>query len=238
MEIKMKYFTKATAALVGSAVMLAAMPASAQIGSVGQLLDKVRQDSAKQAAENQAREAKFRERRNQQSALLSQARGELATLERKANSVQSTFDSNQGRITRLEGQLKTAQGDFGEVFGLARAKAGEFKAILDNSLISAEYPTRTEVLGRVSESKALPNTDELNAIWQTMLQEIQAQRQVTKFDAPVANVDDGNTQSVTRVGPFVAFTTQGANFLSYNAPSSDAKDGEAHIHLAKLANTS
>lgn len=234
MEIKMKYFTKATAALVGSAVMLAAMPASAQIGSVGQLLDKVRQDSAKQAAENQAREAKFRERRNQQSALLSQARGELATLERKANSVQSTFDSNQGRITRLEGQLKTAQGDFGEVFGLARAKAGEFKAILDNSLISAEYPTRTEVLGRVSESKALPNTDELNAIWQTMLQEIQAQRQVTKFDAPVANVDDGNTQSVTRVGPFVAFTTQGANFLSYNAPSSDAKDGEAHIHLAKL----
>ena len=120
------------------------------------------------------------------------------------------------------------------MFGLARAKAGEFKAILDNSLISAEYPTRTEVLGRVSESKALPNTDELNAIWQTMLQEIQAQRQVTKFDAPVANVDDGNTQSVTRVGPFVAFTTQGANFLSYNAPSSDAKDGEAHIHLAKL----
>jgi biopolymer transport protein ExbB len=83
MEIKMKYFTKATAALIGSAVMLTAMPASAQISSVGQLLDKVRQDSAKQAAENQAREAKFRERRNQQSALLSQARGELATLERK-----------------------------------------------------------------------------------------------------------------------------------------------------------
>ena len=234
MEIKMKYFTKATAALVGSAVMLAAVPASAQIGSVGQLLDKVRQDSAKQQAENQAREAKFRERRNQQSGLLSQARGELATLERKANSVQSTFDSNQGRITRLEGQLKAAQGDFGEVFGLARAKAGEFKAILDNSLISAEYPTRTQVLGRVSNSKALPNTDELNAIWQTMLQEIQAQRQVTTFQAPVANVADGATQSVTRVGPFAAFTTDGANFLAYNAPSADAEEGAAKILLAKL----
>ena len=233
MDIKMKFFTKTTAALMGTAVMLSAMPASAQISSVGQLLDKVRQDSAKTAAENREREAKFAARKNQQSALLSTARGELATLERKANSVQSTFDANQNRITRLEGELKNAQGDFGEVFGLARAKAGEFKAILDNSLITAEYPTRTAVLEEVSESKALPNTDQLNAIWQTMLGEIQAQRQVTTFEAPVANVDDGAMQSVTRVGPFVAFTKSGGNFLAYNPPSSE--DGEAEsLLLSKL----
>ncbi len=223
MDIKMKLFTKTTAALVGAAVMLSAMPASAQINSVGQLLDKVRQDSQKTAAENAAREAKFRQRRNQQSGLLSQARSELAVLERKANSVQSTFDGNQGRISRLEGELKRAQGDFGEVFGLARAKAGEFKAILDNSLITAQYPTRTQVLGKVSESKALPDSDQLNAIWMTMLDEIKAQRQVTTFDAPVANVADGATQSVTRVGPFTAFTTSGAEFLAYKAPTGDAE---------------
>jgi len=140
----------------------------------------------KTAQENRDREAKFAARKGEQSSLLSAARSELATLERKANSVQSTFDGNQNRISRLEGQLKAAQGDFGEVFGLARAKAGEFKAILDNSLITAEYPTRTAVLKEVSESKALPNTDQLNAIWQTMLGEIQAQRQVTSFEAPVA----------------------------------------------------
>ena len=102
MDNKMKFFTKTTAALVGSAVLLSAMPASAQITSVGGLLDKVRQDAAKTAQENRDREAKFASRKNQQSSLLSQARGELATLERKANSVQSTFDGNQGRITRLE----------------------------------------------------------------------------------------------------------------------------------------
>ena len=234
MENKMKLFTKTTAALVGSAVMLSAMPASAQISSVGQLLDKVRQDAAKTAQENRDRESKFAARKNQQAALLSQARGELATLERKANSVQSTFDGNQSRITRLEGQLKAAQGDFGEVFGLARAKAGEFKSILDNSLITAEYPTRTAVLGEVSDSKALPNSEQLNAIWQTMLGEIQAQRQVTTFDAPVANVADGETQSVTRVGPFTSFTTNGANFLAYNPPAADAEAGTTPLLLAKL----
>ena len=234
MDNKMKFFTKTTAALVGTAVMLSAMPASAQINSVGQLLDKVRQDAAKTAQENRDREARFAARKNEQTALLSQARGELAALERKANAVQSTFDGNQNRITRLEGQLKAAQGDFGEVFGLARAKAGEFKAILDNSLITAEYPTRTAILGEVSDSKALPNTDQLNAIWQSMLGEIQAQRQVTSFEAPVANVDDGGMQSVTRVGPFAVFTTNGAQFLDYKAPTEELAAGETPLLLSKL----
>jgi len=167
MSNKMKLFTKTTAAFVGAAVMLSATPASAQINSISDLLNKVRTDSAKTEAENRDREAKFRQRRNEQSSLLSSARGELAQLERKATSVQSSFDANGRTISRLEGELKAAQGDFGEVFGLARSKAGEFKAILDSSLITAEYPKRTEVLGTVAESKALPDSDQLNAIWQT-----------------------------------------------------------------------
>lgn len=234
MDIKMKFFTKTTAALVGTAVMFSAMPAAAQITSVSDLLNKVRQDASKTASENREREAKFASRKNQQSSLLSSARSELAGLERKANSVQSTFDTNQNRITRLEGELNAAQGDFREVFGLARAKAGEFKSILDNSLITAEYPTRTAILGEVSNSKALPNTDQLNAIWQSMLGEIQAQRQVTTFEAPVANVNDGETQSVTRVGPFAAFTKSGANFLDYKAPSDDLEAGATPILLSLL----
>jgi len=169
MSNKMKLFTKTTAAFVGAAVMLSATPASAQINSISDLLNKVRTDSAKTEAENRDREAKFRQRRNEQAGLLSSARGELAQLERQAASVQSSFDANGRTISRLEGELKAAQGDFGEVFGLARSKAGEFKAILDSSLITAEYPERTQVLGTVAESKALPDSDQLNAIWQTML---------------------------------------------------------------------
>ncbi len=229
MSKTMKIFTKTTAVALSAAVMFSAVPASAQINSISDLLNKVRSDSSKTAADNQAREQKFRQRAGEQSALLSSARGELASLERKASSVQSNFDSNQRTIDRLEGELRAAQGDFGEVFGLARSKAGEFKAILDNSLITAQYPTRGEVLGRVAESKALPSSEDLNAIWQTMLQEIKAQRQVATFDAPVANVNDGASQSVTRVGPFSVFTAGSADFLQYSAPK-----GEDSILLSKL----
>ena len=231
MSKTMKIFTKTTVVALSTAVMLSAIPASAQaqINSISDLLNKVRSDSSQTAAENQAREAKFRERAGSRSAELSQARGELASLERKASSVQSSFDGNQRTIDRLEGELRAAQGDFGEVFGLARSKAGEFKAILDNSLITAQYPTRGAVLGRVAESKALPSSDDLNAIWQTMLQEIKAQRQVATFDAPVANINNGESQSVTRVGPFSVFTAGSADFLQYTAPA-----GEDSILLSKL----
>ena len=107
MSKTMKLFTKTTAALVGTALLVTAAPASAQggISSVSDLLNKVRSDAAQTESENRQREAQFRQRRDQQSALLSKARGELATLERQARSVQSTFDSNQGRIDSLTEQL-------------------------------------------------------------------------------------------------------------------------------------
>jgi len=226
----MKFFTKATAAVIGSAVMLSAVPATAQISSVDDLLSKVRQDSARVEQENRQREATFRERRDQQEALLAQARGELNALENQAAVVERTFDGNREVIDGLKAELRAAQGDFGEVFGLARGKAGEFKALLDSSLITAQYPRRTEILGTVSESEALPSSQDLNAIYELMLQEIQAQREVATFQAPVANVNDGAEQAVTRVGPFAIFTADAGNFLDYNAPTEEGNQ----ILLSKL----
>ncbi|MEP1229765.1 MAG: MotA/TolQ/ExbB proton channel family protein [Litorimonas sp.] len=227
----MKIFTKATVAALGAAVLFSTTPAAAQITSVNALFDKVRQDAAKTEQENRQRESEFRSRANEQESLLNSARGELATLERQAAQVESSFAANRRQIDTLSDELRAAQGDFGEVFGLARSKAGEFKALLDSSLITSQYPTRTAILGRVAESKALPSADDLNAVWQAMLQEIKAQRQVATYDAPVANVNDGATQSVTRVGPFAVFTAGSAEFLGYTPPSTE---GESSILLAKL----
>lgn len=224
MNMNMKFFTKATAAVIGSAVMLSAVPATAQIGSVDELLNSVRQNAAQTEQENREREARFREQRDQQEALLAEARGELAALENQAAAVERNFASNQDVIDGLKADLRAAQGDFGEVFGLARGKAGEFKALLDSSMITAQYPRRTEILGEVSESEALPSSQDLNAIYELMLQEMRAQREVATFQAPVANVNDGAEQAVTRVGPFAVFTADEANFLDYSAPTEEGNE--------------
>ena len=212
----MKFISKATAAVFGSALLLSAGSASAQsITSVDALLNDIRQNASKVQAENQQREQQFRQRANTQSAQLSAAQQELRQLEARAANVERSFASNRNQIERLENELRAAQGDFGEVFGLARSKAGEFKALLDSSLITAQYPKRTAVLGRIAESKALPSAEDLDNIWKSMLGEIKAQRQVAEFTAPVANIDDGAEQAVTRVGPFSIFTSDSAQFLSY-----------------------
>jgi len=54
--------------------LLSAAPASAQINSISDLLNKVRSDSAATEAANRDREAKFRQRRDQQAGLLAEAR--------------------------------------------------------------------------------------------------------------------------------------------------------------------
>ena len=215
----MKFFKSAMAALAGTALLGA--PAFAQINSIQELLNQVRSDAAEQQRINQQRVAEFQANANEQTSELQRARSELAQLEAQARRVEANFQANQNQIDALKGELTAAQGEFGEVFGLARSMAGEFKSTLDRSLITAQYPNRTEVLGRVAESDALPSTADLNAIWQTMLTEMEEQRQVETFTAPVAGTE--GQSDVTRVGPFVAFNSNG-DFLQYNPPSANGED--------------
>ena len=232
MSVKMKFISKVTAAVFGSALLLSAVPASAQsITSVDGLLNDIRQNAAEVERQNRERIRIFSERANQRSAELSKAQQELRALENRAATVERSFASNRNQIDRLEDELRAAQGDFGEVFGLARSKAGEFKALLDSSLTTAEHPDRAKVLGRIAESKALPSAEDLDSIWKSMLNEIKYQREVSNFEAPVANIEDGAMQDVTRVGPFSVFTTNGSDFLDYSAPSAESGDDAPLLSL-------
>ena len=222
--MKLLKTAKVASAFMAGALMLSVAPAStAQVTSVDQLLNQVRQDAAAQRAANQQRIAEFQSRASEQTQRLAQARSELDQLQARANRVESEFAANEERTNALRGELQAAQGEFGDVFGAARRFAGEFRAMLDSSLITSQYPGRTDVLASVAESEALPTSSELNAIFETMLEEIQAQRQVATYEAPVANVDDGAMQNVVRVGPFVAFTEAGADFLDYSAPTDEGE---------------
>ena len=218
----MTFLKTASAALVAAGLIAGAPAASAQVTSIDTLLGQVRQDAAARQAENQQRVAEFRQRANQQESLLAQAQGELNQLQARANQIQSQFDANDQQIAALRTELQSAQGEFGDVFGAARRFSGEFKAMLDSSLITSQYPNRTDVLAEVAESEALPSSDQLNAIFATMLQEMRAQREVATYQAQVANLNDGAAQSVTRVGPFTAFTTDNAQFLDYQEPDANA----------------
>ncbi|GGH06396.1 MAG TPA: flagellar motor protein MotA [Oceanicaulis sp.] len=210
----MKTLFKIAAAVSLSASLLAgtAMAQESQrqpVTSISQLLDRVRADARDAAAENQRRLQEFRANRDRQAALVAQARGQLNALEATGAANQAQFEANQAQIQELDAQLRREQGAFGELFGAARQKSGEFASTIEASIASAQAPGRHQPLRELSQSRTLPDRAELDRIWQAMISEMELQGDVVTFDARVSGVNDGQPVSVTRVGVFNAFITQG-----------------------------
>jgi biopolymer transport protein ExbB len=162
--------------------------------------------------EAQQREAEFRGQRDRQAALLQQARDELVALEAEGDRLQALVEENDETIITLRDELRAKQGDFGELFGIARQAAGEVAGIVNDSVVSAQFPGRADDLAALSETEDLPTRSELDEIWKTLIGEMIAQREVVTFTAPVANMGrNGETveTEVTRVGVFSIFANDG-----------------------------
>ncbi|WP_026353938.1 MotA/TolQ/ExbB proton channel family protein [Woodsholea maritima] len=218
------------AALTTGSVL--AQPEREPVTSISQLLERVRTDSRDAAAENQRRLQEFRSERGQQAARVAQARSELAGLEAIARNNQAQFDQNQARIEELAAELRTAQGSFGELFGAARQSAGEFGSLIEASLVSAQHRGRHEALLELAESQTLPERRELDLIWQTMIDEMNAQAEVVTFNTNVLGLGEGSPVSVTRVGPFDAFAQDGG--VKYVVWTSDEQNQGAGYRLSVL----
>jgi biopolymer transport protein ExbB len=220
----MKHIFKTLVAVSMGACMLSA-PAFSQadrepVTTIQQLLDRVRADARDAQAENQRRLQEFRENRNNQTALLAQARSRLNSLEADADRLTAQFESNDVRITELDAQLREEQGAFGELFGAARQAAGEFGSTIEASLVSAQYGGRAEALLDLSTSRTLPERRELDRIWQSMITEMNGQAEVTTFQRRVLGLNNGEPLPVTRVGPFLAVADSGGpRYVRWSADS-------------------
>ncbi|WP_417468844.1 MotA/TolQ/ExbB proton channel family protein [Maricaulis sp.] len=204
----MKTTFKILAAAVSMGVALTA-GAGAQTqpaGSISELLNRVRSDAREASQENQARLREFQNSTNQQQALLSQARAEMAALERQAATLTTQFENNQTQIDVLATDLRQRQGAFGELFGAARQAAGEFAAIINASVVSAQFPGRADALESLATGRTLPTRAELDYIWRRAIDEMIGQQGVVTFDSMVTGIGNGQPVPVTRVGPFIAFT--------------------------------
>ncbi len=145
---------------------------AAQASSLQELLQQVRSARGQASAENQVRIARFQRERNNQRALLVQARQELAAQEARSVRLKTTFDSNEQELTELQETLRNNQGNLGELFGVVRQMAGDIKAVMDNSLVSAQIADRTALVSRLAQSRELPSLEELEGMWLAFLEEM------------------------------------------------------------------
>lgn len=128
-------------------------------------------------------------------------------------------------MAKKESELNIKIGDLGEMFGSVRQTSADFLTNYNRSFTASQFPQKKEVFTKFSNSKKLPTIDELTTFWHTMLDEIIQSGNIANYNATViANNGQKNTQEVTRIGQFSAFSN--GNFLAYS------KDMNALIELS------
>ncbi len=190
-----------------------AQPAARQL-TLDQVLTAVRKERSESSAENKAREERFIRERNNQQAELGRVRGQVVSAEAEATRLEGVMAANQTAIDALDQELADKQGEFQELFGAARSAAADLMTQLDASLISAEFPGRSEELREVAQTDTLPTETQLRFLWETLVQQVAEQSKVSTFSANVAKADGSAEQrEITRIGPFVAFAD--GKYLTY-----------------------
>jgi biopolymer transport protein ExbB len=195
-----------------SAVSARVMAAGA--GNLDELLEQTRTLRDGEAKASAAREAKFLAERNKQSAMMGEARAELAAQKQRSAQLTSAFDSNEKKLVEMQAQLDSRAGNLGEMFGVVRQVANDFSSVVGNSIISAQYPGRSEFVTKLAQSKALPSMSDLERFWFELQREMTETGKVVKYKTKVVS-DAGQPMdaTVTRVGPF-SVTSEG-RYLAY-----------------------
>jgi len=199
-----------------SAQVYAQQPAAT---SLQELLNNVEQDRVGQSQEHREREQRFQQQTNQQQQILEETLGRIE--QENATNVQLTqqFDANQLTISERREALRVARADLNELLGTIQGVAGDFRAIFENSLISAQYDGREEFLDgfidRIASDTEQVRIDEIERFWFFMQQELVESGNVVQYsDTVTLPSGEPETRTITRIGSFNAIAN--GDYLSYS----------------------
>ncbi len=211
------------------ALGLLATTAQAQDKSLDQLLNEVRKAATESSQANQQREAEFKRQRDQQRTLLTNARNQLAALERRTEELKTAFDDNEIMLADLETTLAERAGNLGEMAGTVKILSGDLRSAIEESMTSAEIDGRIDFLTQLASQSKLPNIQELRQLWVEVQREIIEEGKISRFTTSIRDergeIEDNVT--VTRVGTFNAFDSDG-NFLIWKS-AADAGSGSGEL---------
>ena len=173
---------------------------------------------------NSAREAQFKKALSSARSKLNTAKNARVKEEQIGKRLDNEITVNDGKIAELQADLSRELGDLKELFGVIQQTASEAQEDYKTSLISAQYPTRSEELRLMVEKMAslteLVSIDEIEELWFELQNEMVEQSNIVTFNKPVSVVtsytedEEGNKlpvyekqdRAVTRVGVFSAVT--------------------------------
>lgn len=212
----MKRFSQSLVALVVSLLAtLGAAPCFAASANNGleALLQQVQQASRSQSQQLRAREQRFLQQRNRQTALLKQAQAAAQQARKQADALRARFQANQKAIKAVQDKLTAAAGDRGQIYSAVHDAAKAFHRIASDSLVSAQYPDRLKTLAKIADPSQVPSLDQIRKLWFLMQQQLVASGRVVTFPTTIIRGDGKPHKThVTRAGEFVAIAN--GNYLT------------------------
>ena len=220
--------------------------------SLSGLLDLVENDRVAESEEYVERLREFEQNATRQQEILDTTKERILEQERTQGQLSDQFEANEIIISDKREILRDRRGDLNELFGTLQGVAGDFLSNFQNSLISAQFPGRSEEIEGFIE-KAGSTIDQLNIseierFWFFMQQEMTESARVVTYNGEVATPSgDLAALSVTRIGSFNSIAD--GQYLSYSGdighlqilprqPASDLLSGAGDLQGATSGFTS
>lgn len=205
--MKMK-FVKSCLMLAAAGVLSSSFAvAQEKAQSLDQLLDMVKKSQISETAEHKQREAEFTRDKANQANLLAQAKATRQAEDNRSAALEKKYQEQDILVAAKKVQLSERLGSMKELFGHLTSTAGDLRATLDTSIVSAQYANRGEFLDtlieKMTSSTRLPDIEEIERLWYEVQREMVETGRVVKFNATVIKPSgEQAAQEVVRVGTY------------------------------------
>lgn len=201
--------------------------AEEKAASLSQLLQMMKDSKISETKEQQKREADFRRSKANQANLLKQAEATKAAEERRSTQLETKFKEQDLLVQQKRAQYEERLGSLKELFGHLTSTAGDLRATLDTSLVSAQYPNRgdfmAELIEKMNSETKLPTLEEIEKLWYELQRETIESGKVVKFTAEVSDpAGNKTTQEIVRIGNYNLIA--GGKYLTYEGKTGNISE--------------
>lgn len=195
------------AVTAGLLSMSVAVVAQDKAATLDELLDMVKNSQISQTADSKKREVQFGRSKSNQASLLAQAKNTLVSEERRAATLEAKYDEQKVEVDAKRIQFNESIGSLGELFGHLTSTAGDLRATIDDSLISAQFPGRgeflDELIDKMNSNTRLPSIEEIERLWSALNEQMVESGRVVIFSGEVIKPNgDVDVQDVVRIGSY------------------------------------
>ena len=218
----MKIVKTLKAAILGAAFVfpLTTFAQDDKAASLDELLQMVKNAKISESKEHKKREAEFRKNKANQARLLEKAKNTKKLEEARSEKLEQKYKEQELLVQQKREQLDERLGSLKELFGHLTSTAGDLRANMDVSLVSAQLPNRgefvDELIDKMNSETKLPSIEEIERLWFEIQREITESGRVVTFNGTVSDPSGNETQrTIVRVGNYNLYSD--GKYLSFDS---------------------